>query len=47
MHSAPQSVCSTLPASVELPQSRQREDLAYQAMTIAAILLVLMTVWVF
>jgi hypothetical protein len=29
------------------PSSRKRDDLAYQAVTVAAILLVLCTVWVF
>jgi hypothetical protein len=29
------------------PQNRKREDLPYQAVTVAAILLVLITLWVF
>jgi hypothetical protein len=35
------------PAAEAAAQSRKREDLAYQAVTVAAILLVLCSLWVF
>jgi len=48
MQSSPQSATTTLsPPDVGLAQYRRRSYIAYQAVTIAAILLVLVTVWVF
>jgi hypothetical protein len=48
MQSSPQSAPTGLPsAAAAETQSRKREDLAYQAVTIAAILLILCSVWVF
>ena len=48
MQSLSQSVSSIPSASGgTLKHSRQREELMYQAMTIAAMLIVLVTVWVF
>jgi hypothetical protein len=48
MQSPPQSGPSNLPPAVAgETHSRKREDLAYQAVTVAAILLVLCSVWVF
>ena len=48
MQSSPQSACPSLPpAAAEETQSRKRKDLAYQAVTVAAILLLLCSVWVF
>ena len=48
MQSSPQSANPCLPpAAAGETQSRKREDLAYQAVTVAAILLVLCSVWVF
>jgi hypothetical protein len=42
MQSSSQSASSIQPA-----RARQREDVTYQIMTVAAILTVLVTVWVF
>jgi hypothetical protein len=48
MQSTQQSSPACLPAAAEAAtQSRKREDLAYQAVTVAAILLVLGSLWVF
>lgn len=48
MQSAPQSAPACLPQTAETAvQSRKREDLAYQVVTVAAILLVLGSLWVF
>ena len=48
MQSSPQSATSTLPPpDGGLAQCRRCSYIAYQAVTIAAILLVLVTVWVF
>jgi hypothetical protein len=47
MQSSPQSASTCQPAAAGETQSRKREDLAYQAVTVAAILLVLCSVWVF
>jgi hypothetical protein len=47
MQPSPHSDQVLLPSSAESPQSLKREDLAYQAMTVAAILLVLTSLWVF
>jgi hypothetical protein len=48
MQSSPQSATSTLPAAeLRLAQCRRCSYVAYQTMTIAAILLVLVSVWVF
>ncbi len=48
MHSYPQSA-SPLPPAPERAhkQPRHRDDVTYQVITIAAMLLVLVTVWVF
>ncbi|HEX4284981.1 MAG TPA: hypothetical protein VHZ28_07800 [Terracidiphilus sp.] len=48
MHSSPQSesALQTAPASVD-QAPRRRDDVTYQVITIAAMLLVLVTVWVF
>jgi hypothetical protein len=48
MQSSPQSAptCLSSAAAAET-QTRKREDLAYQAVTVAAILLILCSVWVF
>ena len=42
MQSSPQSVSALQPA-----KTRRREDVTYQIMTIAAMLIVLVSVWVF
>jgi hypothetical protein len=48
MQSLPQTAStSQLASSGSLKNPRRREDLLYQAMTIAAMLIVLVTVWVF
>jgi hypothetical protein len=48
MQSSPQSAPAFLPAAAEASTpSRKREDLAYQAVTVAAILLVLGSLWLF
>jgi len=48
MQSSPQSAPTCLPsAAAAETQTRKREDLAYQAVTVAAILLILCSVWVF
>jgi hypothetical protein len=51
MHSLPQSASNALPSLPDLqePSSRSRraEDLAYQSLTVAAILLLLGSLWVF
>ncbi len=48
MQTLPQSAVNTPLASGGIPRSsRQREELMYQAVTIAAMLIVLVTVWVF
>jgi hypothetical protein len=48
MQSSPQSAPTRLPsAAAAETQSRRREDLAYQALTVAAIVLVLCSLWVF
>jgi hypothetical protein len=48
MQHAPNTACTSLPnVSSELPQSRESADLVYQAVTIAAILLLLGSLWVF
>lgn len=48
MESLPQSVSTTPLASGNRPhRSRRREELIYEAVTIAAMLIVLVSVWVF
>jgi hypothetical protein len=48
MQSSPQSAPTCLPTGAEAStQPRKREDLAYQAVTVAAILLVLGSLWLF
>jgi hypothetical protein len=48
MQSLPQSASKTTVTSVGSPKrTRRREELIYEAMTIAAMLIVLVTVWVF
>ena len=48
MHSSPQSATSTLPPpDGGLVQCRRCSYVVYQAMTVAAILLVLVSMWVF
>jgi hypothetical protein len=48
MQSSPQSAPTCPPpAAAAETQSRKREDLAYQALTVAVILLILCSVWVF
>jgi hypothetical protein len=48
MQPSPQSASASLPAvSSRIDSSRQPEDLVYQAMTVAAILMVLTSLWVF
>jgi hypothetical protein len=48
MLSSPQSASTTMPASEAGPsQPRRADDLTYQAVTVAAILLLLVTLWVF
>jgi hypothetical protein len=48
MLSSPQTASASLSAPARRsPQSRRADDLAYQAVTVAAILLVLASLWVF
>jgi len=48
MQSPPQSSPGCLPKAAEAASpSRKRDDLAYQAVTVAAILLVLCSLWLF
>ncbi len=48
MQTSPQSACTQLPtASGRLTETRRSEDLVYQAVTVAAILMLLGSVWVF
>jgi hypothetical protein len=48
MLSSTQSASGTLPASADgSPQPRRADDLTYQAVTIAAMLMLLATLWVF
>jgi hypothetical protein len=48
MQSPPQSAPSCLPQAAEASTpSRKRDDIAYQAVTVAAILLVLGSLWLF
>jgi len=48
MQSSPKFAPPCLPsAPAAETQSRKREDLAYQALTVVAILIVLCSVWVF
>ena len=48
MQTSPQSACNPLPAASETATpSRRSEDLIYQAVTIAAILMLLGSIWVF
>jgi hypothetical protein len=48
MQTLPQSAVNAPKASGSKPRtSRQREELMYQAVTIAAMLIILVTVWVF
>jgi hypothetical protein len=48
MQSSPQSAPRCLPQAADaVAPSRQRDDLAYQAVTVAAILLVLGSLWLF
>ncbi len=48
MESLPQSAGGTSLASGSRPRrSRRREELIYEAVTVAAMLIVLVTVWVF
>lgn len=48
MQSYPQSASPLRPADVSsYKRSRHRDDVTYQVITVAAMLLVLVTVWVF
>lgn len=47
MQSSPQFVSSVGPADASARRHSRREDVTYQIMTIAAMLVVLVTVWVF
>ncbi len=51
MHSLPQTACNTLPSLPALQgtslRSRRAEELAYQSLTVAAMLLLLGSLWVF
>lgn len=48
METLPQSAGCTAQASGSRPKrSRRREELIYEAVTVAAMLIVLVTVWVF
>jgi len=48
MQSSPQNASISLPARADASrQSRKTEDLMYQALTVAAILLLLGSLWVF
>jgi hypothetical protein len=48
MHTLPQTACNTLPAlQGTSPRSRRAEELAYQSLTVAAVLLLLGSLWVF
>jgi hypothetical protein len=48
MHPLPQTACNTLPALQEAStRSRRAEELAYQSLTLAAMLLLLGSLWVF
>lgn len=48
MHSSPQSVPAVQPEPASARKTpRRRDDVTYQIITIAAMLLVLVTVWVF
>jgi len=48
MQPSQNSACSSLPTvSAEFPQPRHSADLVYQLVTIAAILLLLGSLWVF
>jgi hypothetical protein len=48
MHTLPQTACSVLPALQETSgRSRRAEELAYQGLTVAAMLLLLGSLWVF
>ena len=48
MHPSPITASTSLPTSAdEFLQSRSTGDLAYQGMTIAAMLLLLVSLWVF
>ncbi|HMD77961.1 MAG: hypothetical protein ABSG60_08095 [Terracidiphilus sp.] len=48
MHSSPKTASTFMPATAEgSTQSRRAEDLTYQAVTVAAILLLLGSLWVF
>jgi hypothetical protein len=46
-HASPTSDLSASPRSVDLQSGKKRDDLAYQSMTVAAILLLLFSLWVF
>ena len=48
MHSLPQTASTSLPALRGAPsRSRRAEDLAYQSLTLAAMVLLLAGLWVF
>jgi hypothetical protein len=48
MQTSPQSASISMPASTsEVERSLQNDDQSYQVMTVAAILLVLASLWVF
>jgi hypothetical protein len=48
MQSSPETSFASVPAPADSRnQSRRAEDLAYQAVTVAAILLLLASLWVF
>ena len=48
MHTSPQTATTSLPApSGRNAHARKTEDLAYQAVTVAAIVVVLGSLWVF
>jgi len=48
MRLSPHKPLAALPAlAQDAPRRRKRDDLPYQAVTVAAILMVLITLWVF
>jgi hypothetical protein len=48
MHTLPQTASDSLPTAVATGKlSRRAEDLAYQSLTVAAMLLLLGSLWVF
>jgi hypothetical protein len=47
MQPSPQKSSASLSPLVAAPPAHKREDLPYQAVTVAAILMVLISLWVF